>query len=255
MLLLNLFSWLFLMLLFSIGVQAWYRHTHTPGLKAFLHVLAFVGVFVHEASHYAFCVVFSVKTGGFRVKYRSEDKLRVAPHGSVGTPELERNSFLQTFAISVAPLLVSTFLFLFCLDIVFNIETDPWVNVVAIFFCVSLMIGSEPSGQDMRLIGFTFRRDPRYSLYQIALVVASGVIVWLFVDLYFISLPFEVLYYIEYFLFVILVYFVLKIVFWIIGNCFSVLKKSKFPSIKLLTRRRRFKMFAPRKLKEKEAQW
>jgi hypothetical protein len=123
--------------------------------------------------------------------------------------------------------LVSTFLFLFCLDVIFNIETDPWVNVVAIFFCVSLMIGSEPSGQDMRLIGVTFRRDPRYSLYQIALVVASGVIVWLFVDLYFISLPFEVLYYIEYFLFVVLFYFLLKITFWIIGSCFRSLKKNR----------------------------
>jgi len=237
---LDLFLWLFLMLIFSIGVKAWYRRAHTTGFKAFLHVLAFVGVVVHEASHYAFCVLFSVKTGNFSVKYRSEDKLRVSPHGSVGTPELERNSFLQTFAISVAPLLVSTFLFLFCLDVIFNIETDPWVNVVAIFFCVSLMIGSEPSGQDMRLIGVTFRRDPRYSLYQIALVVASGAIVWFFVDLYFISLPFEVLYYIEYFLFVVLFYFLLKIVVSIFVRIFRSLKKSRFPSIRGLTRKRRY---------------
>ena len=237
---LDLFLWLFLMLIFSIGVKAWYRRAHTPGFKTFLHVLAFVGVFVHEVAHYTFCVLFSVKTGNFRVKYRSEDKFRVAPHGSVGTPELARNSFLQTFAISVAPLLVSTFLFLFCLDVVFNIETDPWVNVVAIFFCVSLMIGSEPSGQDMRLIGVTFRRDQRYSLYQIALVVASGAIVWFFVDLYFISLPFEVLYYIEYFLFVVLGYFLLKIVVSIFVRIFRSLKKSRFPSIRGLTRKRRF---------------
>ncbi|TKJ26606.1 MAG: hypothetical protein CEE42_04500 [Promethearchaeota archaeon Loki_b31] len=243
------------MLLISIGVQTWYRRVHTRGLKAFLHILAFVGVFVHEVAHYAFNVLFGVKTGKVKVKYRSEDKMRVAPHGSVGLPEFERNSFLQTFVGSVAPLFVSTFLFLFCVDIIFNIQTDAWVNVVAIVFCVSLFIGSEPSGQDMKLIGETFKRDPKYSIYQIALVVASGLIVWFFVDLYFIYLPFEVLYYIEYFFFVILVYFVLKTAFWIISSCFSALKRPKFPSIKLLTRRRRFKMFAPRKLKEKEAQW
>ena len=243
------------MLLVSIAVQSWYRRAHTPGFKTFLHVLAFVGVFVHEVAHYTFCVLFGVKTGKIKVKYRSEDKIRVAPHGSVSLPEFERNSFVQTFVISLAPLLVSTFLFLFCLDVIFNIETEAWVNVVAIVFCLSLLIGSEPSGQDIKVIGKTFRRDPNYSLYQIALVVASGLIVWLFVDLYFICLPFEVLYYIEYFLFVILVYFVLKTAFWIISSCFSALKMSKFPSIKLLTRRRRFKMFAPRKLKEKEAQW
>lgn len=237
---LDLFVWLFLMLIFSIGVQAWYRRAHTPGFKTFLHVLAFVGVLVHEVAHYSFCVLFSVKTGNLRVKYRSEDKRRVAPHGSVGVPEIERNSFLQSFAISLAPLLVSTFLFLFCLDVIFNIETEAWVNVVAIFFCVSLLIGSEPSGQDIRVIGQTFTRDPRYSLYQIALVVTSGTIVWFFVDLYFISLPFEVLYYIEYFLFVVLFYFLLKIMVSIFVSIFRALKKSRFPSIKGLTRKRRF---------------
>ncbi len=252
---LDLFFWLFFMLIVSITVQSWYRRAHTPGFKTFLHVLAFVGVFVHEVAHYALNVLFGVKTGKLKVKYRSQNKGRVAPHGSVGLPEFERNSFLQTFVGSVAPLLVSTFLFLFCLDVIFNLKTEAWVDVVATVFCVSLFIGSEPSAQDMRLIGISFRKDTSYSLYQIALVVASGLVVWLFVDLYFIYLPFEVLYYIEYFLFVILIYFVLKTTFWIISSCFSALKRSNLPSIKLLTRKRRFKMFTPRKLHEKEAQW
>ena len=147
---------------------------------------------------------------------------------------------------------MSTLLFLFCLDVIFNVETDAWINVVAIFFCVSLIIGSEPSGQDIRVIGETFKMDPRYSLYQIALVVASGAIVWFFVDLYFISLPFEVLYYVEYLLFVVLGYFVLKIVFYIIGSCFNALRKVRFPSVKVMTRKRRFKTFAPKRLKKTE---
>jgi uncharacterized protein YktA (UPF0223 family) len=252
---LDLFFWLFFMLVVSITVQSWYRRTHTPGLKTILHVLAFVGIFIHEVAHYAFCILFGVKTGKIKVKYRSEDKGRVAPHGSVDLPEFERNSLLQTFFISVAPLFVSTFLFLFCLDVIFNLETDPWVDVVATVFCVSLFIGSEPSGQDMKIIGKTFRKDPSYSFYQIVLVVASGLVVWFFVDLYFIYLPFEVLYYVEYFVLVVLGYFVLKTAFWIISSGFSALKGHKFPSIRLLTRKRRFKMFAPRKLQEKEAQW
>ena len=252
---LDLFFWLFFMLLVSISVQYWYRHAHTPVLREFLHVLAFAGIFVHEVAHYALCVLFGVKTGKLKVKYRSEDRTRVAPHGSVGLPEFERNSLLQTFIISVAPLFVSTFLFLFCLDVIFNLQTNPWVEVIATIFCVSLFIGSEPSGQDMKVIGKIFKRDPRYSVYQIALAVASGLVVWFFVDLYFISLPFEVLYYVEYFLFVVLGYFVLKIVVSVFVSIFRALRGYRFPSIRLLTRRRRFKMFAPRKLQEKEAQW
>lgn len=254
MVLLDIFFWLFLMLLVSIGVQIWYKRAHTPGLKVFLNVLTFVGVFVHEVSHYTLCVLFGVKTGKFTVKYRSEDKIRVAPHGSVALPEFERNSFLQTFVISVAPLLVSTFLFLFCLDVIFNIETDPWVDVVAAVFCVSLFIGSEPSGQDMKVIGKTFRKDPRYSFFQIALIVASGAIVWFFVDLYFISLPFEVLYYIEFFFFVVLIYFLLRIVILVFVSIFRTFIKPKSPSVRQLTRKKRFKNLAPRELKKKEVQ-
>ena len=78
------------MLLVSIGVQSWYRRVHTRGLKVFLNVIAFVGVFVHEVAHYAFNNLFGVKTSRFKVKYRSEDKVRVAPHGSVGLPEFDR---------------------------------------------------------------------------------------------------------------------------------------------------------------------
>jgi len=248
---LDLFFSLFFMLLVSIGVRKWYGRVHTPGLRAFVNVVAFVGVFVHEVSHYTLNVLFGVKTGRFRVKFRSEDKTRVSPHGSVVLPEFERQSFLQTFVGSVAPLFVSTFLFLFCLDVIFNLQTDMWVNVVAAVFCVSLLIGSKPSGQDIRLIGETFKIDPRYSLFQIALIVVSGLIVWLFVDIYFISLPFEVLYYIGYFFFVVLVYFVLRIVVFILVSIFRTFVKPQYPSVKQLTRKKRFKNLAPRKIKKK----
>lgn len=103
----------------------------------------------------------------------------------------------------------------------------------------------------MKVIGKTFRRDPRYSLYQIALVVASGAIVSLFVDLYFISLPFEVLYYVEYFLFVVLVYFLLRIVVSTSVSIFRTFIKSNYPSVKQLTRKRRF---GSEKLKKKAGQ-
>jgi hypothetical protein len=220
-------------------------------------VLAFVGIFVHEMAHFIISNLFGVKTGRVKVKYFRDDKMGIAPHGSVAIPEFERNSFIQTFVISVAPLIICTFLFLFCIDIVYNIRTEPWIDVMAMFFIVSLFIGSEPSGQDMRLIGLTFKKDPKYSLYQIFLVVVSGLIVSFFVDLYFISLPFEVLYYVEYFIFVALFYYCLKFVFWTLSKAIGVFS-SKFINLnasnsKLLTRKRRFKEF--RKQKEKEAQW
>ena len=252
---LDLYIWLFFMLVVSIGIQSIGRHIRSRGVKMFFFMLAFVGIFVHEMAHLIISNLFGVKTGRVRVKYFSDDKMRISPHGSVALPEFERNSFIQTLVISVAPLIISTFLFLFCLDILYNIKTEPWIDIIAIFFIVSLFIGSEPSGQDMRLIGFTFKKNPRYSLYQIFLIVISGLFVLIFVDLYFISLPFEVLYYIEYFIFVALLYFCFKCTFWVIGKVTSAIgskiNKTNASNPKFLTRKRRFKDFR----KEKEAQW
>ena len=253
----DLYLWLVAMLLASIVTQTLYRRTRTPGFKFFFNVVVFVGVFVHELAHYTLGVIFGAKRGKFRVEYRSGDKTRVAPHGSVGNPEFDRHSFVQTFVIGFAPLFMSTFLFMFCLDVIFRVQTEAWVKIVAIVFCVSLFVGSEPSGQDIKLIGITFNKDPNYSLYQIFLVLLSGILVWLFVDLYFISLPFEVLYYIEYFLFLAVFYYGLKLSLWTIYKLFKAIRKqfgkTKVSSPKSLTRRRRFKKF--KDPEEREAQW
>ncbi|NVM16998.1 MAG: hypothetical protein HWN80_04730 [Candidatus Lokiarchaeota archaeon] len=253
----ELYLWLFIMLLVSIIARTFYRNAHTPGFKTIFDVIAFIGVFIHELAHYTLGILFGTKMGGFSVKYHSKTKIKVAPHGWVDSPEFERNSFIQTFVISFAPLYVSTFLFMFCLDIILHIQTLIWIKIIAGVFCVSLLIGSEPSGQDIKLIGVTFNKNPRYSLYQIFLVVLSGTIVWMFIDLYFIILPFEVLYYIEYFIFVALFYFSLKFVFWVIGKIIKGIMtfygKNTISSPKFLTRKRRFKEYI--KQKEKEAQW
>ena len=238
-------------------VQGFYRYARTPGYRAIFHVLTFVGVFVHEVAHYTLATLFGVKTGKVRVKYRSEDKSRVAIHGSVGLPEFERNSLLQTFAISFAPMLLSTFLFMFCLDVIFHIQTELWMKVVAVAFGISLLIGLEPSGQDIKLIGKSFQNDPRHSFYQIFLLGFSGVLVWLFIDLYYFVLPFEVLYYVEYFIVLTAFYFGLKVAFWTVGKLVrgitSIIGKTQVSSPKFLTRRRRFNHI--KDPNEREVQW
>jgi len=253
----ELYFWFLVMLGCSMLVQGFYRYARTPGYKALFNVLTFVGVFVHEVAHYTLATLFGVKTGKMRVKYRDEDTSRVAIHGSVRIPESERNSLLQTFAISFAPILVSTFLFMFCLDVIFHIQTELWIKVVAIAFGVSLLIGLEPSGQDIKMIGWSFQNDPRYSLYQIFLLVLSGVLVWLFVDLYYFVLPFEVLYYVEYFIVLTAFYFCLKGGFWIVSKIAQGIAKkmgkAQESSPKFLTRRRRFKHIEDPN--EREVQW
>ena len=253
----ELFIWLFVILGLSMLARALYGIAHTPGYKAAFNAIAFVGVAVHEVAHYTVSAILGAKPANIRVKYRSEDKSTVAIHGSVGLPEFERNSLLQTFATSFAPLLVSTFLLMFCLDVIFHIQTELWIKVVAVAFSLSLIIGSEPSGQDIKVIGRSFKNDPRYSVYQISLLIISGVLIWLFVDLYIFILPFEVLYYIAYFVVLTFFYFALKGAFWMVGKSTKGITKKmgKFQvsSPKFFTRKRRFKHV--KDPNEREVQW
>ena len=253
----ELYFWLLVMLGFSILFRTLYGLAHTPGYKLVFNAIAFVGVFVHEVAHYTMAILLGVKPGKFRVKFRSEIGEGVAPHGSIENPESERNSVLQTFAVAFAPMLVSTFLFMFCLDIIFNIQTELLVKVVAIVFAGSLLIGLEPSGQDVKVVGYSFKNDPRYSVYQISLLVISGVLIWVFVDLYFFVLPFEVLYYIAYFLILTFFYFALKGAFWMVGKSIKgIVKKMgkvEVATPRFLTRKRRFKHVEDPN--EREVQW
>ena len=146
---------------------------------------------------------------------------------------------------------------MFCLDMVFNIQTELLIKVVAMVFCVSLLIGLEPSGQDVKVIKYSFKNDPRYSAYQIFLLVLSGTLMWLFVDLYFFVFPFEVMYYIAYFVVLTSFYFALKGIFWIVGEIARgiarIFGKVQVSSPKFLTRRRRFKHIEDPN--EREVQW
>ncbi|MBY9008302.1 MAG: hypothetical protein KGD74_00390, partial [Candidatus Lokiarchaeota archaeon] len=108
-----------------------------------------------------------------------------------------------------------------------------------------------------RLIGETFQKDPRYSVYQIFLLVLAGTLVWFFVDLYLFVFPFEVLYYIVYFIVLTGFFFALKGIFWILGKSVGGIAKRmgkvQVTSPKFLTRRRRFKHI--KDPNEREVQW
>ena len=100
----ELFFWLFAMLLASIVTSSWYRRIHTPGFKVVFNIIVFIGVFVHEMAHYTIGSLLGVKKTNIRVRYHIKDTRIVSPNGSVSNPEFERNSFLQTLISSFAPI-------------------------------------------------------------------------------------------------------------------------------------------------------
>lgn len=251
---LELFIWYGIILLSSL-ILRYIRRLRIGPFRVLLNILSFVGVIVHEASHFVLALLFGVKIKGIRVNYHDRWTGAVAPNGAVGLDKTNMdNSVLQMLMAAMAPLFVSTFLFMVCLDLIFTLDTNAGVNVVAGFCAISLLIGSKPSGADLQQIGKAFYRDVRYSLYQLTLVGIAILFVWFVVDLSMVALPFEVLYYIVYFLLVIVLYFVLKG----IGLGLRYLYLHIVGPVKVSGRRmtrRRYKPINPKKLGIEEPHW
>ena len=227
---------------------------HWEPLSTFLHIIAFIGVFIHETSHYTMCLMVRVKPKGFMVKYRSEITRKVSPHGSVGIAEFEKISLMQAFMVAIAPLLISTFLFLLCLDILFIIKVGLMQTVITCVFAVSLLIGSRPSGPDIMRIFDAYELNPRYSLYQLGLVFSSITLVLAIVDFSLFIVPFEFVIYIIFLIFVIVSYFMLKYTFQLGFNVYRHFRNSPL-SQKKVHLRRRHKPVKPNKLGIEEPQW
>lgn len=166
--------------------------------------LEFVGVIVHEISHWVMSVAVGTKPESISIKWRNEKNGFRSPHGAVKPKKLE--SFLQAVVICIAPLYISTWLIFIFFFIVLSPFYILLLRIIAGFLCISLILGAAPSTQDFRCIGQAFRLDPSHSMYQILLIICSGLILWgilLFTQVQFIL---DVFYYLS----IAGIYFVLK---------------------------------------------
>jgi len=178
-------------------------------LGAFYHILLrlqFIGVAVHEISHYVMNLVVGIKPEGIKIKWRNGQTYQRSPHGAVGS---KPRSFLQAVLICLGPLYISTWLVFLSLTIMFSSRFNPILRIVAGLFCVSLILGAAPSGPDFANIHRTFGNDPHHSLYQIFLIILSGVILWMFL------LFAQILFFLDVFYYLVItgIYFSLKFSF------------------------------------------
>ena len=140
--------------------------------KKILHVLDFGGVIVHEVGHTIACLLMGFPVEEIHFGWRSKYSGRVAPHGYVN-PGNKRKTFLQALVIGFAPLFLSTWLFILCLDVAFNALFPDLTRIFCGIACISLVLGAAPSGPDLSYIAKHFNQDTSYSLYQILLLTLS----------------------------------------------------------------------------------
>ena len=142
-------------------------------LNPIKNAMCYIGIAIHELSHFVMALIVGVRPKGIQIKLRGKGG-KIAPHGKVMV-ESHGETFLQAALISLAPLIFSTWLFFWMLDILIS----RIINIILFFIIVivicSLFFGAAPSIVDFVIIWRSYKVDPKYSLYQICLLIISGV--------------------------------------------------------------------------------
>jgi hypothetical protein len=214
-----------------------------------IFILTFIGVAVHEFSHYLANLIVGLKPGKIEIKWKNEKYGFISPHGSVqGKPR----SFLQAVIICLAPLYLSTWLIFLTFLSMLNPDIHIMLRIISGILCISLFIGASPSGIDFGNIFRTFNKDIFYSLYQIFLIILSGITLWLILSFTDILFVLDILYYLS----IAGLYWMFKLSFLGVDKIFrvSLHHNSSELNIRNLTRRR-YKPKKPYKLNIEELPW
>jgi mannose/fructose/N-acetylgalactosamine-specific phosphotransferase system component IID len=194
---------------FMSRILRWFATRRYSGFTTFLMVFGFVGVVVHELSHYIACKIVGMPTMGLFVYYRNEYTGDPSPHGHVSVSGLHEYTMSQEFVVDLAPLFTCSILILVMLDVV-NVATDPLWFVLGWSFILSFLMGAPPSVPDLAGIYRAFYKFPGNSLFQLANIIGAFLMGWLVGSLVPITFPFRCMQYVYYTILTIAFYFVFK---------------------------------------------
>lgn len=128
------------------------------------HIFGFIGIMVHELSHYMMCLLTGVKVEKAGIIPERDEKGGL--HGYISPGD---SSFLQTILISFAPLVIGTYLIAFLLQFVLIVYINILLVILSFFLILSILIAISPSPQDIRTIFIAASDNKKYTAFQVAL--------------------------------------------------------------------------------------
>jgi len=239
-----------------LGISLFFRYLLSKGrsISPFYGILIrlmYIGVLIHEISHYLISLLVGIKPKEIKVKYRHKETGPISPHGHV---KVKPRSFLQSFLIAFAPLYIATWLAVLFFTI--TASSNYWlvIRVIAGILLVSTIMGAAPSNGDLSFFYHSVRFEPLYTLYQIFLIIVSIFIVWALLVYFDIIFFLDVFYYLS----VAAIYWGLKLGFMGISKGMFLMRSHSQKPHKLKIRRfalRRYKPKKPHKIGIEEAPW
>ena len=163
------------------------KFTPSPLNKVILG-LALIGIIIHELCHVMMSIITNAPVKSVKllekVKYNEKKGNQFGFRGSV-TINMEKGlTFLQALLISLAPLILSFWLFFFLWDLILTDIFDIFGVIIIIFLMVSIVLAAAPSAADILCVPYAFQKNPKYSCYQILLLVLSILTYWFISILY-----------------------------------------------------------------------
>jgi len=148
----------------SLFIRAIIGYFRSSLLRAFIYCTSFLGVAIHELSHYIISLLVGVMPKNIFVAH---------DHGYVSFKRDQRITFFQMFLISFAPLYITSYLIYLSLKILFSTSLEPLMVFFLVYLILSLFIGAAPSGADIKNMFIVLGENGAYTLYQFFLVIVS----------------------------------------------------------------------------------
>ena len=214
-------------LLFSILVSyLLLKYVPEPFKKIFVGFMI-VGIIIHELFHLLMCLITNtpVEKVNLLEKIKSGEgsgNKKYEFYGSVSINREKETSFLQVVLVAVAPLFFSFWIFFLLLHQVIH-PANEIIFFVCLFIVLSIMFSAAPSSTDLACIPRAFGDNPKYSTYQILLLLLSILLVWMIIP--FLKLP--ILHETIIYLFIMLFYYLVKYGFKMVSLIFRFAIPSK----------------------------
>lgn len=214
-------------LLFSLVVSYLLMKYIPEPFKKIIVGLMMVGIIIHEFFHVVMCII--TNTPIKNIKFleitkteRESNYKKYEFNGCIMVKGENKMTFLQALLVGLAPLLFSFWICFLLLDFVVH-PRDELSFFLSFFIILSIMFSAAPSSTDLINIPNSFINNPKYSAYQIVLLILSIFIVWIILSNLYVSKLHEIFIY----LMIMVFYYIWKYSFKFINSMFHLVNSSR----------------------------